>query len=87
MTAPGYQTILDRDIPSIALPDDAGRVRVIAGEYEGRHGPAHTFTPIDVWDLRLKRGRAANFTLPAGRSACARRAAWRSARQRRSVGR
>jgi quercetin 2,3-dioxygenase len=68
MTAPGYQTILASDIPSTALPDDAGRVRVIAGDYEGRRGPAHTFTPMDVWDLQLKRGRAANFTLPAGRS-------------------
>jgi quercetin 2,3-dioxygenase len=31
--APGYQTLLDRDIPSVRLPDGAGKLRVIAGEY------------------------------------------------------
>jgi redox-sensitive bicupin YhaK (pirin superfamily) len=63
---PGYQTLLDRDIPSVDLPDDAGRVRVIAGEFDGRRGPAHTFTPIDVWDVRLNQGKAAQFALPEG---------------------
>jgi hypothetical protein len=65
---PGYQTILDRDIPALALPDDAGTLRVIAGEYAGVRGPARTFTPIDVWDLRLKRDRAASLVLPEGRT-------------------
>jgi hypothetical protein len=63
---PGYQTLLDRDIPSVDLPDDGGRVRVIAGEFDGRRGPAHTFTPIDVWDVRLNQGKAAQFALPEG---------------------
>ncbi len=63
MQRPGYQTILDADIPSIALPDGAGRVRLIAGEYAGRTGPARTHTPMNVWDLRLKGGRPAE--LPA----------------------
>ena len=31
MAAPGYQTILDSDIPSIALKDTAGSLRLIAG--------------------------------------------------------
>ena len=63
---PGYQTLLDRDIPSIDLPDDAGRVRVIAGEFGGRRGPARTFTPIDVWDVRLNQGKTAQFASPEG---------------------
>lgn len=57
MSAPGYQTILDADIPVVALPDDAGKVRVIAGEFDGEKGPARTFTPIDVWDMRLNQGK------------------------------
>jgi len=65
-TAPGYQTLLDRDIPAIDLPDQAGTLRVIAGDYEGRRGPAHTFTPIDVWDVRLRQGGATSLTLPEG---------------------
>lgn len=32
MTKPGYQGILNRDIPTVSLPEDAGSVRVIAGE-------------------------------------------------------
>ena len=68
MTQPGYQSILNEDIPVVALPDDAGIVRVIAGRNGGRHGPARTFTPMDVWDVRLGAGRAARFDLPAGRT-------------------
>ena len=66
MTAAGYQTLLDAQIPSVPLADDAGRVRVIAGEYAGQHGPARTFTPIDVRDVRLDRGRTARFELVEG---------------------
>lgn len=65
-TEPSYQTLLNRDIPSVELPGGAGKLRVIAGEYEGKHGPAHTFTPIDVWDVRLNLGGTTSFTLPEG---------------------
>jgi redox-sensitive bicupin YhaK (pirin superfamily) len=65
-TAPGYQTLLDRDIPLVALPNGAGTLRVIAGAYDGKRGPARTFTPIDVWDVRLNQGGIASFTLPEG---------------------
>ncbi|HEY5850402.1 MAG TPA: pirin family protein [Lysobacter sp.] len=68
MRPPGYQTLLDRDIPSVPLPDDAGRVRVIAGEYAGHAGPARTHTPIDVWDVRMTRGGHARFDVTAGRT-------------------
>lgn len=68
LAEPGYQTLLDRHIPSVALPDKAGRIRVIAGEYGGRQGPAHTFTPMDVWDVRLIPGGFARLDLSAGRS-------------------
>ncbi len=45
MSPPAYQTILNRQIPSVDLPDGAGTVRVIAGEFGGIKGPAQTFTP------------------------------------------
>ncbi len=64
--APGYQTLLDADIPAIELPEAAGKVRVIAGEYAGRKGPARTFTPINIWDLRLRQGGSTSLTLPEG---------------------
>jgi hypothetical protein len=53
MTSPGYQAILSHDIPVLELPDGAGQLRVIAGEYEQAKGPAHTFSPMNVWDLQL----------------------------------
>ena len=63
---PGYQTLLDKDIPTVSLPDSACTVRVIAGDYDGHKGPARTFTPIDVWDVRLKARNRAAFALPEG---------------------
>lgn len=66
MSSPGYQTLLDRDIPAVALPDNAGTVRVIAGDYEGHRGPARTFTPMNVWDVRLNQGGEARLGSPAG---------------------
>jgi redox-sensitive bicupin YhaK (pirin superfamily) len=68
MAAPGYQTIVDGQIPSVELPKDAGRVRVIAGDFNGTAGPARTFTPMDVWDLRLARDGTTSLVLPEGRS-------------------
>lgn len=53
---PAYQPILDAQIPRVELSNAAGIVRVIAGEYNGAKGPARTFSPIQLWDLRLKAG-------------------------------
>jgi len=64
MSAPGYQTLLNKDIPIVDLPDDAGRVRVIAGEFSGAKGPARTHTPMNVWDVRLQHGHSARFPAP-----------------------
>ncbi|RFC37545.1 MAG: hypothetical protein DID90_2727553158 [Candidatus Nitrotoga sp. LAW] len=66
MTVPGYQAILNRDIPAVALPDGAGTVRVIAGDYKGHAGPARTFTPMQVWDLRLNQGGVCELSVPDG---------------------
>ena len=65
----GYQTLLNRDIPSVRLPADAGQVRIIAGTYAGQSGPARTFSPMDVWDVRLHAGGTTTFDLPADRTA------------------
>lgn len=63
---PGYQTLLNAQIPTISLPADAGSVRVIAGEFLGHRGPARTFTPIDLWDVQLLASSQADFSLPDG---------------------
>ncbi|HQT00969.1 MAG: quercetin 2,3-dioxygenase [Hydrogenophilales bacterium 16-64-46] len=64
MAAPGYQGITADQIPDVTLPDGAGQARIIAGSYAGREGPAHTFTPMNVWDLRLNAGHRLAFELP-----------------------
>ena len=68
MTDAGYQTILDGDIPTLPLADNAGSLRLIAGEFDGVKGPARTFTPIDVWDMRLNAGLSVTLDLHAGRN-------------------
>ncbi len=69
MTAPGYQGIVDAQIPSVALPGGAGRVRVIAGEFDGARGPARTFSPMNVWDVRVAAGQRVALPQPEGWSA------------------
>jgi len=66
MSASGYQAILARDIPEVSLPDDAGTVRIIAGTHAGNQGPAWTFSPMNVWDLRLNGGHVSELALPDG---------------------
>ncbi|MBO9549320.1 pirin family protein [Pseudomonas sp.] len=66
--APAYQTLLAGDIPLIELADGAGSLRVIAGDYASHAGPAHTFSPLDVWDLRMQPGRPLELAVKAGRN-------------------
>lgn len=60
----GYQTLLKAQIPNVPLPQNAGTVRVIAGEFDGEKGPAKTFTPINLWDVKLLAGQSAELPLP-----------------------
>jgi len=66
MSEPRYQPILNRDIPKVKLLSvskdngqcseatlNDGYVRIIAGEYRNKKGPAQTFTTINLWDIAL----------------------------------
>jgi redox-sensitive bicupin YhaK (pirin superfamily) len=63
---PGYQTLLNAQIPNVLLPGDAGTARIIAGEYNGTKGPAKTFTPINLWDVNLRAGKSVELPMPSG---------------------
>jgi redox-sensitive bicupin YhaK (pirin superfamily) len=67
---PAYQPITSESIPTVAVPS-GGQVRVIAGEFEGVRGPAHTFTPITMIDARLSKGARLPVALPASYNALA----------------
>ncbi|QDP72188.1 pirin family protein [Legionella israelensis] len=66
MTTPSYQAIKKNDIPVINLPDNAGSLRPIAGEFEGVEGAARTFTPMNVWDINLNAGGQCEINPPEG---------------------
>jgi redox-sensitive bicupin YhaK (pirin superfamily) len=66
MTAPRYQGLTAAGIPTVRLADEAGSVRVIAGAFRGVKGPARSFTPIDLLDVRLNAGGRVQLDLPAG---------------------
>lgn len=69
MTKPGYQSITNADIPVVELADGAGRARIIAGDFAGTKGAARTFSPINVWDVRLNRDASTTLELPEGHTA------------------
>ena len=66
MSAPGYQTIVNEQIPVVELDGGAGSLRVIAGSVGGAKGPAKTFTPIELYDVRLRAGRSMPLQIPKG---------------------
>ena len=66
MTEPGYQPILSESIPEVQLSNSSGSIRVIAGKYDGRVGPAKTFTPMNVFDIRLKKDEELVLPAPDG---------------------
>ena len=66
MGAPRYQGILNKQIPTVSLHDGHGTARIIAGEFSGAKGPAHTYTPMHVWDLQFSSDGQTDFALPDG---------------------
>lgn len=65
MSPPRYQDLRDAMIPRVALAEDAGVVRVIAGSFQGSKGPAHTETPVELWDVALQPNGELRVDLPA----------------------
>jgi redox-sensitive bicupin YhaK (pirin superfamily) len=66
MTPPKYQALTHDQIKVVELPSQGGIVRVIAGIFEGVRGPASTFSPIDLFEVRLAEGGIAKFSFPEG---------------------
>ncbi|WP_347069579.1 pirin family protein [Flavobacterium sp. WV_118_3] len=65
MSQPKYQGITNDQIEKYILPDNAGLVEVIAGEYQNVKGAASTFTPVHLQNAKLNKGGKAVFSFPA----------------------
>ena len=61
---PKYQALTERSIASVPLAGDKGVVRVISGAYEDVRGPAETFSPAHMLDLRLEPGASVRLPTP-----------------------
>lgn len=61
MTPAKYQAIENKDITKVVLSDGVSSVEIIAGEYNGKKGPASTFSPVNLFNARLIEGARAQF--------------------------
>lgn len=70
MTTPKYQTITNEQIPSVQLDEKGSYARVVAGSLNGVSGPARTFTPVTLLDVRLASGSVVTIKLTSGHNTC-----------------
>lgn len=64
MNPPKYQEVLREKMGKHLLDDKISEVEVIAGSYGEVKGPASTFTPMHVYNLRLKKGAKLPLSFP-----------------------
>ena len=55
-TKPKYQEITNAKMGRYNLPNGKGVIEIIAGEFGSVKGPATTFTPIQMYNARIKNG-------------------------------
>ena len=63
MSKPKYQPLTNDQLGKYQLPNDGGVVEVIAGEFKGVKGAASTFTPVEMYNVKLKKGKSVSFDL------------------------
>jgi len=62
MTTPKYQNLNNKDLSKVELENNAGSIDIIAGEYEDHKGPAASFSPLSLFNVKLKKGKGTSFT-------------------------
>lgn len=62
-TAPHYQALTADGMAKVPLPN--GEVNVIAGQLRDVKGPAETYTPVNLFDIRLNTGGEISFPVAA----------------------
>ena len=62
---PKYQGITKDQMGKVKLPDNKGSIEIIAGNYKNIQGPASTFTPVHLYNAKLKTGGKTDFSFPS----------------------
>ena len=70
MSPPKYQAITNDEMGKYLLPDGAGVIEVIAGNYKEVKGPAFTFSPMTLVNAKLEKSGKAAFSFPAVYNTC-----------------
>jgi redox-sensitive bicupin YhaK (pirin superfamily) len=65
MTPPKYQEITHNLMGKCKLPAERGVIEIIAGEFKNVKGPASAFTPLHVYNARLKKDAEVEIDFPA----------------------
>jgi redox-sensitive bicupin YhaK (pirin superfamily) len=63
MSKPKYQAIINNNLGKYNFGEDSV-VEIIAGEFKGVKGTASTFTPIEMYNIKIKKGTSLSFELP-----------------------
>lgn len=66
MTAPAYRSIKNSEIEEIEIEN--GKLRLIAGEYNGRKGYQGKYLPLDYYDIHLNPGASITVSTDIERS-------------------
>ena len=64
MSAPKYQAIAHHEISKYYLPDQGGKVEIIAGQHRGISGAASTFTAVHLLNVFLNADKSEQFSFP-----------------------
>ena len=62
MTEPKYQNIENKDLAKVDLGNGIGSIDIIAGEFENNKGPASSFSPLSLFNVKLKKGKGTSFS-------------------------
>lgn len=65
MSPPKYQAISNAEMKKVPLPNGDGEIEIIAGDYNGNKGPASTFSPVNMFNVRLKKGAKTELSFPS----------------------
>lgn len=65
MSAPKYQSLTNDQIQKVFLERNGGVVEVIAGSYRDVKGSASTFSPVNLFTVKLNKESVADFSFPA----------------------